>query len=182
MRTVVRGRLADRASYPVSSQGSPGLAQTDLHFRTPATTLMPTIYRTMKRFHDGFPVAEPTGRGLGVRPPSSKDRDVDVDASGHILVNGRGMSVARHWRDLPAHRIPERLDDGELGASGSSKDACWRTGEGGFEPGPFAAGLCLALKSHAPVLGNVAPTEPISLQRFQAQLAATREGWIIDEE
>jgi len=77
---------------------------------------MPAIFRSMKADAVGLPSAEPTARGLGVRGPDSPHPDVDLDPAGNVLMNGRGMSVARHWRDLPRHRIPERLDDGEIGA------------------------------------------------------------------
>ena len=88
---------------------------------------MPTIYRAMKRGESGFPLVEKSSRGLGVREPPSEHADVDVDAVGNVVLNDRGMSVARHWRDLPTHRIPERLDDGAVGATGPNSDRCWNS-------------------------------------------------------
>jgi hypothetical protein len=98
-----------------------------------------------------------------------------------IVTNGRGMSVAAHWRHLPTHRIPERLDDGVLGASGKNSDACWRMGDGAFVPGRVTEQLALALKGHDPKRANVAPGARVSLAAFQANLAATRSAWDIDE-
>lgn len=139
------------------------------------------IYRSMKRAPDGLPAVEAGARGLGVRSPPADKADVDVDGGGMIVMNGRGISVAAHWRHLPTHRIPERLDDGILGASGKNGDCCWRTGEGSFQPGRVTGALGLALKGHDPKKGNVVPTERASLAAFQAHLAATRPAWEIDE-
>src|SRR5437868_2367489 len=85
---------------------------------------MPKLYRAMKKADDDLPVVEPSARGLGVREPPSPNADVDTDANGMVILNGRGMSVTRHWRDLPYYRIPKRLDDGSNGAAGSNSDCC----------------------------------------------------------
>jgi hypothetical protein len=135
----------------------------------------------MKRAPDGSPVVEPGARGLGVRVPPGEKADVDLDAGGKVVMNGRGMSVASHWRRLPTHRIPERLDDGILGANGPNADRCWRLGDGAFEAGHVTDQLSLALKGHDPQRGNVVPTSHASLASFQANLAATRPAWEIDE-
>lgn len=105
-----------------------------------------------------------------------------MDASGNVVLNGRGMSVARHWRDLPAHRIPERLDDGELGATGPDSDCCWRLGDGEFAPGPIAERLVLAKKQTSTVRGNIVSSVVVPLSQFQNDLAGTRLGWNVDEE
>lgn len=132
----------------------------------------------MKRAPDGFPAVEAGARGLGVRTPPA---DVDLDGDGMIVMNGRGMSVAAHWRRLPAHRIPARLDDGVLGASGNSGDHCWRIGDGPFQAGHVTEQLDLALKAHDVNKGNVVPAARSLLTAFQADLAATRRAWEIDE-
>ena len=142
---------------------------------------MPSICRSMKGDLDGFPTVEDSARGLGVRGPASPHGDVDLDPSGNVLLNLRGMSVAQHWRDLPRHRIPERLDDGEIGAIGPNSDRCWRMGEGRFLPGPIASNLSLALKSHDPKRGNVVPNALISLDEFRVRLATMRSHWVVDE-
>jgi hypothetical protein len=142
---------------------------------------MPTVYRAMKKAEDGFPSVENGARGLGVREPPSAHADIDVDAAGNVVVNGRGMSVARHWRDLPTHRIPERLDNGEVGATGPNSDYCWKLGQGGFSPAAVGNRLVLALKPGSTTRGNVAPSAVVSLGQFQSDLAATRPGWTVDE-
>ena len=79
------------------------------------------------------------------------------------------------------HLIPKRLASILAGASGSNSLACYRMGEGPFVAGPLAAGLELALKAGSTVAGNVVPDQPATLEQFQADLAATRKSWDIDE-
>lgn len=55
---------------------------------------MPTVFRVMRKDADDLPTVNQTS--LGVRP----GRDVDLDAQNNVLVNGKGMSVAPHWRDI----------------------------------------------------------------------------------
>src|SRR4051812_42055400 len=131
---------------------------------------MPTIFRAMKRAEDNLPVVEPNAKGLGVREPPSLHADVDVDDQGNVVSKLKGMSVARHWRDLPTHRIPERLDDGLIGATGPNAICCWRMGDGGFLPGPVAHGLELVHKQHDSTRGNIVPSGIVSLAQFQADL------------
>ncbi len=142
---------------------------------------MPKIYRAMKGATDNLPVVEPSARSLGVRVPPSPRADVDIDSNGCVIRNQKGMSVAKQWRDLPRHRIPERLDDGELGAIGPNSDRCWKMGTGLFQPGEVSADLDLVIKSHDPAKGNVVPNQTIPLAQFQAALAATRDQWVVDE-
>lgn len=136
---------------------------------------MPTVFRSMLVAADGLPVVAPTASGLGVRPGV----DVDADARGVVAVNGKGMSVAPAWRDLPVFRIPKRLADRMPRASGSDKLACFRFGAGAFGPGPFAPGL--ALIPDSPKHGCVAPAAPVPLVQYAGDLAATRAAWTIDE-
>jgi hypothetical protein len=138
---------------------------------------MPKVYRSMKPDQDGLPELGQTARSLGIRPPPG---DVDLDDQGRVILNGRGMSVARGWRDLPAHRIPRRLDDGKLGAIGKDGDACWCVGDGPFAAGPFDATLAVALKGD-PQRGNLTPSQPILLSEFETALANTRAHWTVDE-
>lgn len=79
---------------------------------------MPTIYRSMKHAADGLPVVGSNARELGVRIPPSPHADIDLDAAGHVIRNGRGMSVVAHWRDLLAHLVPKRLVPRFPGACG----------------------------------------------------------------
>ena len=90
-----------------------------------------------------------------------------------------GMSVAPHWRDLPRHRIPARLRQIIPAASGSNLDACFRIGDGEFASGRLAARL--QLRPDSPIHGCVEPDAVEPLAQYQADLAATRDQWIIDE-
>src|SRR5262249_7906435 len=135
----------------------------------------------MKEATDNFPVVEPSARGLGVREPPSPDADMEVDAHSNVVLNGRGMSVARHWRDLPLHRIPKRLAQTKKGARAPNSNYCWRMGDGPFQPAPVTVGLDLVLKPYEPNLGNIVPSKVTTLTEFQRALAATRSQWAIDE-
>ncbi len=70
---------------------------------------MPTIYRSMKRAEDGLPVVGSNSKELGVRVPPNPNADVDLDGKDHVITNGKGMSVAEHWRYLLGHLVPKRL-------------------------------------------------------------------------
>jgi hypothetical protein len=59
---------------------------------------MPTIYRSMKRAEDGLPIVGSNSKELGVRVLPNPNVDVDLDGNGHVITNGKGMSVAEHWR------------------------------------------------------------------------------------
>ena len=62
---------------------------------------MATIYRTMRRASDDRPVVGSNSKELGVRVPPNPNADVDLDDSGKVILNGKGMSVAENWRHLP---------------------------------------------------------------------------------
>ena len=64
---------------------------------------MPRVFRAMRKDADELPHIEQSANGLGVRPGI----DVDVDRSGNVVLNGKGMSVSPGWRDMPLFRIPE---------------------------------------------------------------------------
>jgi hypothetical protein len=60
---------------------------------------MPKVYRSMKKADDGKPVVDVSGKGLGVRgTPVIGVVDVDLDHSGNVILNGKGLSVAPAWR------------------------------------------------------------------------------------
>jgi hypothetical protein len=136
---------------------------------------MPLVYRVMKKNEDDLPVIEQSASGLGIRP----ETDVDLDSRANVIANGKGMSVAPSWRDLPVFRIPKRLRDKAQGARGSDNGYRFRAGAGLFEPGPFAAGLELVPDS--PRHGCIAPAQTVSLAQYQNDLAASRADWQIDE-
>lgn len=54
-------------------------------------------------------------------------------------------------------------------------------GVGTFDEGLVGGGLRLLYKAGSRISGIVAPTASITLEQFQADLAATRLNWFIDE-
>lgn len=136
---------------------------------------MPLVFRAMKADNDGRPLLGQSATCLGVRPT----KDIDLDDNQQVLANGRGMSVAPSWRQLPVWRIPKRLRDLQEGARGSNETACFRFGSGPFATGPFAPGLRLVQDSERHAC--VAPVAVVPLSDYEASLAATRLDWIVDE-
>ena len=134
---------------------------------------MPRVFRVMRKDADGLPTLSPTS--LGVRAGV----DVDVDAQNAVRVNGKGMSVAPAWRDININRIPKRLRPQIPGARGSNQTFCFRYGTGPFQQGFFADGL--TLEPDSPTHGNIAPEQSVPLAIYEADLAATRTGWVEDE-
>ncbi len=134
---------------------------------------MPRVFRVMRKDDDGMPTVSQTS--LGVRPGV----DVDIDAQNNVQVNGKGMSVAPNWRDININRIPKRLRSIMKGAGGSNNTFCFRLGSGPFQQGSFANGLTLEPDSatHA----NVAPAQVVALATYEADIAATRPDWQVDE-
>jgi hypothetical protein len=127
----------------------------------------------MRKEPDGLPTISQTS--LGVRPGV----DVDLDAQNHVLVNGKGMSVAPNWRDININRIPKRLRPILPGAGGSNNTFCFRAGDGAFVQGAFAHGL--TLEPDSATHGNLAPAQVVSLAAYEADIAATLPDWQEDE-
>ncbi len=131
---------------------------------------MPLVYRAMKKDADGFPTVAPSASALGVRPGI----DIDLDNESNVIVNQKGMSVSPSWRDISIFRIPKRL-----GGQGRNNTYCFKMGEGPFHQSDFAKGLELVPDSANH--GIVCPKQTTSLIQFEADLAATRNNWKIDE-
>ena len=91
------------------------------------------------------------------------------------------MSVAENWRGLLPHLVPKRLKSIFPGAAGSNSLSCYRFGQGPFSPGAVNGRLSLILKEHDSHAGNVVPSRAVSEGQFQADLAATRGEWALDE-
>ena len=89
------------------------------------------------------------------------------------------MSVVPDWRGLRAYQIPSRLRHLVPRANGKNTLACWRLGETQFARGVIAGGL--QLRIDAPQHGMIEPIDVVTIETFQADLAATRERWVIDE-
>lgn len=135
---------------------------------------MVKVYRVMRPDGDA-PMVGDGSRLLGVRVP----QDIAPSESGNVRPNEGGMSVSRSIRELPAHRIPRRLEDRIYGAAGKDVDFVWSRGEGAFENGPFAPRLVFRLDS--PSHGLVEPAEEMTLADYRSALAATRAEWVVDE-
>lgn len=141
---------------------------------------MPRMYRTMRADPEGKPVVENTGKGLGVRvAPVNGVADVDLDADGQVMLNGKGMSVAPSWRSLPPFLRPRRLKELCPGSRGNDDLRCFVMGEGPFEDSIINDDL--TLETDSPTHGVVAPRALVSAQDYQAHLAATRNAWTVDE-
>src|SRR5262245_2086271 len=129
---------------------------------------------------DGLPSVGTQSKCSGVREPPDRHADVNVDAAGNVILDGRGLSVTADWRGLPGHLIPEHLDDGFNGASGRGMRV-FTHGSGDFAEGPVAAGLQLCHKPRSNTSGNVTPVASVPLAQYQNDLRATRPHWVIDE-
>jgi len=144
-------------------------------------THMPTVFRSMKRAADGLPVVGSNSKELGVRVPPNPNADIDLDQNGHVVQNGKGMSVAANWRYLLAHLVPKRLKPYFPGAAGPDSLTCYKMGTGPFTAGAVTDDLNLLPKKGNPLAGNVVPLQNAHRDKFQADLAATRLQWSADE-
>lgn len=142
---------------------------------------MPTMFRTMKRANDGLPVVGSNSKELGVRVPPNLNADIDLDANDCLVLNDKGLSVVANGRRLPGHLIPKRLRALFPGAAGPNTLACYKIGTGVFAPGVVSNALTLVLKAGNPQAGNIVPNQSVHRDQFQADLAATRDQWMVDE-
>jgi hypothetical protein len=136
---------------------------------------MPLVFRVMRKDQDGLPTVEQSASAIGVRPGI----DIDVDALGNTVVNGKGMSVSPSWKNIPLSRIPKRLRGIVLGARGSNNTFCFKTGVGLFQQGAFDTGLIL--EPDSATHGCITPAQLVPLAQYESDLAATRPNWQIDE-
>ncbi len=137
---------------------------------------MARIFRVMT-VCDGRPAIGPNARALGVRIPD----DIVVDENEKVQPATGGMSVAPSWRQLPSHRIPNRLRrNGMEDARGKDGDACWRMGEGEFSDGLLRGQLLLRV--HRPAHGTVEPAETMAHADYVRELISTAPLWKIDED
>jgi hypothetical protein len=128
---------------------------------------------------NGLPVVGSESKMLGVRVPPHQQPDITRDANGIVIPGTGGMSVAPTWRDLPYFLIPKRLRSLMPDARGRNELACFRHGAGDFVESVVSESLVLKpdSRSHA----TIQPTRSMPLADFQQALAATRDGWAIDE-
>lgn len=140
---------------------------------------MPRFYRAM--YADGNkPQIGPNKKSLGVQAGADRYDDIAPDEDDNVHPGTGGMSVAPHWTELPAYRIPRRLKSKCAKATGNNNYVCWRMGDGEFESGDCTEDLVLFVDSD--VHGTVQPSETMSLSAYQKALAATQSQWVRDED
>lgn len=145
---------------------------------------MPKVYRSMFE-NAGRPRIGNDTCELGVRPPGHPvNADVNVDASGNVVLDGGGMSVfpsivPADLKRIPKRLIPLRLASKVPGAAGDDDMKIWTTGAGAFASGPMTATLALNVtgRSH----GTMCPAQAMSLNDLQTELATTQPDWTVEE-
>ena len=139
---------------------------------------MSFIFRVMTS--DGSkPAIGQTRRTLGVRTSPAELPDIPVDAQGNVAPGTGGMSVTPDWKSLFFYQIPKTLRHLVPKATGSSVDKVWRLTDAPFIEGVVAERLQLRIDT--PKHGKIEPTEAVPLAAFQADLAATRDQWVMVE-
>jgi hypothetical protein len=90
---------------------------------------------------------------LGVRVGKPPQGDVLPSNSGMVNPGTGGMSVGRHWKELPHFLIPPRLghlvpvDAKRRAATGNDAARCWRIGDGVFANANVSSELSLRLEN-----------------------------------
>lgn len=87
------------------------------------------------------------------------------------------MSVAPDWRKLYSYQIPRSLRHIVPTATGPAVDRVWRFGETEFLEGIVADNL--KLRSDRPQHGMIEPAATVPVAKYRADLAATRDQWIM---
>lgn len=151
------------------------------------TSAVARIVRPMKK--DPSDPAKPCvgsqSKCLGVRT-TGDHADVAIDGSGNVIIDAAekaGMSVTRCWTTLiemgQPHLVPQELDDDNNGARGRGM-AVFVHGTGAFEEAEVTNDLRMWFKKGTTVAGVVAPAVSVPIDQYQADLAATLSGWVID--
>ena len=149
--------------------------ESDKGVSLPGSAPIPKVFRTMKRDDDGSPTVEPTAKGLGAR----LGHDINVDLSGNVVLNDKGLSVSPSWRELLPYRIPKRLKHLYPPARGGDDVHCFTMGTGAFLRSAVAQGLEFIPDSL--IHGVIAPAQAVPLSVYQTDLGATRSSWQVDE-
>ncbi|HTH61499.1 MAG TPA: contractile injection system protein, VgrG/Pvc8 family [Paraburkholderia sp.] len=119
------------------------------------------VYRAMKTGSDGFPIAEPTARGLGARP----NVDIPVGFDGMVHPGTGGISVAPgSAANLSPHRRPASM-------GGTGKDCACMLNTANL---PKTLRYVQDSANH----GTIQPSTSMSLPDYQAALASTRGKWV----
>lgn len=135
----------------------------------------PRVFRAMKPDPEtGAPTIESSARGLGVRPC-----DLKPCTAGLAHPSRGGMSVAPSLETLPPYRVPARLGDRVVGATGPNGDKVWMLGDAGFATALLAPALTLRVDKATH--GLVEPTEPCPFDDYTHALADTAASWSVGE-
>lgn len=129
---------------------------------------------------DGSPIVGDAANKLGVRFPPVAPADVDLcPATGKVLANRKGMSIAPDWRNLPVHRIPVRLQPRFPAAVGSNRYRCYRLREFEFVDCSISQLLVLFVgQGH----GVICPRVDMPADQLRVALSETRAEWEVDEQ
>lgn len=127
------------------------------------------IYRSMTPAEDGLPVVGRSARQLGVRTPvevPDGDPDVTVQSADEIILPGTGgMSVAPNDPiNLPPFRRPVVL-------GGKGRDPVWVLDTADL-------GSDLQFRQDSATHGLIEPARPVTLNEYEAAVAATRSKWV----
>lgn len=133
---------------------------------------MPLMFRVMGKEDDDKPVIA-ADAGLGAR----EGTDFQVGDDTKVILNRHGMSVFSMWQKISPGRIPKRD-----GGGGEDTTFIFRMGEGPFVEANITPDLVFypgqgKKKYH----GEVAPIRPVTAAEYQAQLAATRDSWVLHD-
>ena len=125
------------------------------------------IYRAMIPDTDGLPQVGQSARQLGVRPHDQlPHNDVNAASPVDIVVPDEGMSaVPDEPANLPKNRRPSQVN------GGTGKDPVWEIDTEDLGPN-------LQFHQDSPTHGVIGVKEPMTLDQFEQELAATRALWV----
>lgn len=121
------------------------------------------LFRSMQSAEDGLPLLDASSRTLGARPQV----DIPIDDSGMVQPGTGGMSVSPDDpRNLPPHRRPP-------GFGGTGLDQVFTIREA-----DLGSDLVYRADPANPSRhGFIEPMRPMTFQRYQVAIWATRTAW-----
>lgn|SRR5215510_4627988 len=142
----------------------------------------PKMYRSMLPQSSTAPIAPAVGTAgnmLGAREPPHPLADVHPDPEGNVGPSSKGLSVVPSLSVLPPNLVPERLRNKRPGARGTNALRVFRLGNVSFARAPL--GSALELLPTSAKHGVIQPAQPMAVQEYQKELAATQGLWVVDE-
>ena len=103
--------------------------------------------------------------------------DIDVCQEGYVVLNQKGISVNASVEAMLPSLIPKRLASRFSEARGNNSLTVFVHGQGDFLEEPVTDALTLVFKDD-PGGGLVCPIEQVTIEQYQANLAATEPGWV----